>query len=128
MTIAVGIAGEHPSGMDAGELAQILIKGTRNGHIPSRDFFSSAVDRIERPMREALFDAADAYLDSKNPRPILEAAASSARKAVQDTMETWSYPANAASTIRRKGFNNPLIATRSLLGLVYYEHSIGEGT
>ena len=39
---------------------------------------------------------------------------------LQDIIEDWSQPPNAPSTIRKKGFNNPLIHTRDMVNSAWY--------
>jgi len=120
--VEYGIADEaHPSGMSAAELGRILYYGTKDGHIPARDYISDAVREVD--MQSPVFFGrvlAAAYA-GRSPLRHLEDLADVAQQALYSSMQNYFAVPNAKATIRRKGFNDPLIHYGDLLGAVTAE-------
>ena len=124
--IAVGLAGPHPSGMDAGKLASILKDGTQDGRIPARDFLTPAVEAAAPAVRHALKTAASAALRGKDPRPAMQRGALAAHEHLIKAIENFDTPPNAPSTIRKKGKDDPLVDSGALLDLTFGEYALGD--
>lgn len=114
--IFCGFEGEHYSGMPAADLGEVLAKGTRDGHIPERDFYTPTQDRVESVAREALRASLDAALAGGDPRRALAAGAREAHDILAQEIRNFSGRRNAASTVARKGKDTPLVDSGSLLG------------
>jgi hypothetical protein len=123
--VEFGVAGAHPSGMEAAELAGILIAGTDDGKIPARDFITVAADEARGAIDRGLRLAAQAALAGRDPRRPLERARDAAHAAVERAIETWADPGNAASTIRAKGKDDPLVDKGDLLDLTFAGYALG---
>lgn len=124
--ISVGLAGQHPSGMSAGELGRILAKGTRDEHIPARDFLTGAAESARLIGQRSLRLAAQAGMRGRDPRPALRRGAEAAHEALIREIEDFDTPANAPATIRAKGKDDPLVDSGSLLDLTYAEYAVGD--
>ena len=109
-SVVYGVRDEpHPSGMTAGELAEILIRGTRDGRIPPRDFMRVAADEIEVIARPRLRAIARKLLRGEDPSRELDKLSDAAREAVVRAIDTFHMPENAPSTQRAKGRDDPLV-------------------
>ena len=115
--VEFGVAGVHPSGLEAGDLARILIK--------KRDFLTVAADEAKGAIDRGLRLAASAALAGRDPRRPLAAARDAAHAAVERAIDTWQEPGNAASTIERKGRDDPLVDKGDLLDLTYAGYALG---
>ena len=115
--VEFGVAGGHPSGLEAGDLARILIK--------KRDFLTVAADEAKGAIDRGLRLAASAALAGRDPRRPLAAARDAAHAAVERAIDTWQEPGNAASTIERKGRDDPLVDKGDLLDLTYAGYALG---
>lgn len=116
--VEFGVAGVHPSGLEAGDLARILIK--------ERDFMAVAADEAKGAIDRGLKLAARAVLAGRDPRRPLAAARDAAHAAVERAIDTWQEPGNAESTIKRKGKDDPLVDKGDLLDLTYAGYAIGQ--
>jgi hypothetical protein len=129
MSIGVGIAGTHRSGMDASELADLLLRGskdkTRAGAIPARDFMTPAIDEAKLAVTRSLRIAAQAKTRGKDPKPALQRGAVALQEAVIRNIHDFDTPGNAPSTIARKGKDDPLVETGDFADLVFGEYSVG---
>jgi len=120
--VEYGIADEpHPSGMSAAELGRILYYGTKDGRIPARDYLEDA-EREVKVQSPVFFGRVlvDVYAN-RSPIRDLEDLADVAQQALYTSMQNNFAVPNAKSTIRKKGFNNPLIHYGDLLGAVTAE-------
>jgi len=81
--------------------------------IPARSFMRTTVDEQRRIMAKETERDIGRTLDLKEKKgEVLSDTAEKLRDAIKKKIETLSSPANAARTIKQKGFNNPLIETR----------------
>ena len=108
-------AGDHPSGVPFIEIAAANEFGTTDGHVPERSYLRSTVDaKRDTYARQLSRDLTKAF-DEKTPnataflRRALGLLGARAVGDVQRTMTKLSDPANAPSTIEKKGADNPLI-------------------
>lgn len=129
MMIGVGIAGDHPSGMPAEELADLLRRGskdkTRTGAIPARDFTTPVLEETKLIMMRSMRFAVLAKIRGADPSPPLRRGAEAAQEILMRSMYEYSEVPNAPSTILRKGFNDPLIDSGDLVDYVFGEYSKG---
>lgn len=95
--------------------------------LPSRPALATTFDSHRGPMYLAFAKAYGAALLRRGSarQAGLEAAGRFLARRLYKNIEEWSVPANAQSTIRRKGFNNPLVEHGSMLASVGYR--INEG-
>lgn len=109
-------AGEHPNanGKHTAEIAMFNEYGT--SHIPERSFIRSTIDENN----SLLFGAMEKIINNAH-NPIssqisdLNSFGFLAKTLIENKIKSLQSPANAQSTIDKKGFNNPLIDTRYLL-------------
>lgn len=129
MMIGVGIAGDHPSGMSAEELADLLRRGskdkTKRGAIPARDFTTPVLTETKLIMMRSMRFAVLAKLRGADPGPALRRGAEAAQEILMRSMHDYSAVPNAPRTIQRKGFNDPLIESGDLVDYVFGEYSKG---
>ena len=124
-TIAVGIAGPHPSWLPAAELAKIQIQGRRDGSIPARDFWTPATAEADAVMRDGLRKGLALAVEGRDPRPPIARAAEASHDLLIAAIEDFTDPPNAASTIRKKGRNDPLVDEGDLRDATFGEYKIG---
>lgn len=87
---------------------------TGEEHIPARPFFLTTIDSFKRGrnVSKRLAIAVQMFLiDRMSPIPAMKNLGEFLQKQLQDSIERWSVPPNAKSTVDKKGFNNPLIET-----------------
>lgn len=96
--------------------------GTRRGgkqHIPPRPFLRHAYRKARRGLmgkRSIIARQLNAlYRGRSNASTLLHEVGQFYQGKVIDTMQAFSSPANAPSTIRQKGFNDPLIESGKLV-------------
>ena len=117
--LTIGVFGDLDE--NAPQKARYAEFGTRTA--PRRPFLSTTFDRSRREAYLAFARAFGASLLKRGVsarREGLEAAGRFMGRRLQESIESWSSPPNAASTVRKKGFNNPLIETGSMLRSVGY--------
>lgn len=124
--IAVGLAGPHPSGLDAADLGRILSEGTQDGHIPARDFMGPAVEGAALAVKKALREAQRAALKGQSPIPAMRRGAEAAHSSLVRVIDTFDTPGNADATIRKKGKDDPLVDKGDLLDLTFSEYALGD--
>lgn len=115
---AEGSAQYAASGATVAEVALMNELGTRTA--PARPFIRDTVDKHDN-FRKEIRRAVQAINAGLMPEEALEHVGEQAVRAVQETIEKYSQPPNAPSTILKKGENNPLIETRMLQGAITYK-------
>ena len=123
--IAIGITGPHPSGLPAAELAKIQIQGRRDGSIPARDFWTPATAEADAVMRDGLRKGLALAVDGRDPRPPIARAAEASHNTLLTAIEEFTDPPNAASTVRKKGRNDPLVDEGDLRDATFGEYKVG---
>lgn len=101
-----------------GELTYIQIHGTRDGHIPKRDFFNRTTRRGRAEILREYATAGKNVANGATPRKELERLGQHVAGMLRNTIEEMVPPPNADETIARKGFDHPLIHTRGLIELI----------
>jgi hypothetical protein len=109
----------YPDGASVPMVAAIQEFGAPVRKIPPRPFFRSMVAEKSPAWPKAIADllVANKYDGRKTMAQVGEAIAGQLRESIT----TFSTPANAPSTIARKGFDKPLVETGHLLASVSYE-------
>lgn len=99
------------------EVAKAQEFGTE--HIPARPFMRPASNSLKQlfPKQVALLMKKNKNILDKN---VAAALGEFAKRRIQSEIRLKRIPANAASTIAKKGFDNPLIHTRHMLQHVRY--------
>ncbi len=107
---------KHPTaGISYAYLASIHEYGTRDGRIPQRDFITRAyLDWATSIKDDAEKAARDIIYRGVPVRTALKKIADEGAVFITNAAYSFDSPANAASTIRKKGFDNPLIETGKL--------------
>lgn len=111
VALRVGIMGgkTYPDGTLVAEVGYVNEYGT--DIIPTRPFFRSAIANE----RSVLPKMAASLLGKNDPETALRLIGEHMVGALSDSVQTWSEPPNAPSTIREKGYNAPLRANDRLL-------------
>lgn len=106
---------KHPSGLSFAYLASIHEFGTRDGRIPQRDFITQAYLDWLASIKDDARKAATEIIYHKAPVvPTLKRIANDGKDFITNAAYAFDSPANAASTVAAKGFDNPLIETGKL--------------
>lgn len=111
VALRVGIMGgkTYPDGTPVAEAGYVNEYGT--DVIPTRPFFRSAIANE----RSVLPQMAASLLGKNDPETALRLIGEHMVGALSDSVQTWSEPPNAPSTIAQKGYNAPLRANDKLL-------------
>lgn len=111
VALRVGIMGgkTYPDGTPVAEVGYVNEYGT--DIIPTRPFFRSAIANE----RSVLPQMAASLLGKHDTETALRLVGEHMVGALSDSVQTWSEPPNAPSTIRQKGYNAPLRANDKLL-------------
>lgn len=112
--VSVGVhddAGESEDGVPVAEYAAINEYGSDDGHVPERSFLRSTLDEQEGKYARELEKAVDRTLDGVPLKAALLPLAQMARADVQHKIESHVPPANAPSTVKRKGHGDTLEET-----------------
>lgn len=98
--------------------------GTEN--IPERSFIRSAFDENRVSLKKIMDDSLGELLDGRATHTkALNKAGAALRKMIKAKIIAFRSPANAPSTIAKKGFDNPLIDTKKLLNSIEYKKMKG---
>lgn len=92
--------------------------GVPERNVPPRPFMAYTFDKCIKKWVRIVQDKLPQNLDIKET---MEIVGQQAVKDMRYTIEWWQIPPNAPSTIRNKGFNNPLIDTRTMIDSVRME-------
>lgn len=111
VALRVGIMGgkTYPDGTPVAQVGYVNEYGT--DVIPTRPFFRSAIANE----RSVLPQMAASLLSKHDPETALRLVGEHMVGALSDSVQTWSEPPNAKSTIAQKGYNAPLRANDKLL-------------
>ena len=111
--IAVGFFADHvyPDGTPMAYVASINEFGNSPSGIPMRPFNRQAASESEEGVKKILKQTSDKDTGGMT-RTGAEFAGTYAQGILRQTITRFASPPNYPSTIRRKGFNNPLIETR----------------
>lgn len=111
VALRVGIMGgkTYPDGTPVAEVGYVNEYGT--DIIPTRPFFRSAIANE----RSVLPQMAASLLGKNDPETALRLIGEHMVGALSDSVQTWSEPGNAKSTIAKKGYDAPLRANDKLL-------------
>lgn len=117
-------SGIHKGGtkMTVAQIAALMEFGSRDGKVPERaalrSMLASNVDEIKKLCGKLCLQIASGKMDKKRALGVLgQFLVDKTRSKIQEGLP----PPNAASTVRRKGSNKPLIDTGQLVGSVEWE-------
>ena len=79
------------------------------GNRPARPFMRVGLDGAKQELGDALEEASKKMLDGMHPKIALAKAGIKAVRVIVESIEDFDTPPNAPSTIRKKGFDDPLI-------------------
>lgn len=87
-------------------------------HVPARPFMKWTMYKNMRKWRNFVQDVLPQTMDAKDT---MERLGQKVVRDMKDMINDWSEPPNAPSTVAQKGFNNPLIDTRTMVDSVRME-------
>lgn len=105
-------------GTDICDIAMWNELGTE--HIPARPFLRKSVDENTAEINAFLQERKEDILRGAPAQQILNDIGNFQHDLIQEKITEGSYPPNAASTIRKKGSDKPLIDTGTMRGSVHY--------
>lgn len=106
-------AGKAP--IPAWLVAEIVNNGTEDGRIPERQAVQGAVDRHGPAWQRSLLARALQVVQGRvSAAKTLGRLSRRISKDIQDSYMGWDEPPNAPDTVRKKGFNDPLVETSVL--------------
>lgn len=94
--------------------AAINTFGAPGANIPARDALTPTMAAMADEIREAKAEAFVAVLNGENPMPALEQLADKLGQELRSTVDNFSTPANAPSTVATKSRNDPLVDTGAM--------------
>lgn len=114
----------HYSGLDTEYLYSILLHGTRDGRIPSRNI----IPFLEKYIEDNKQKFVQLYIDNIDisEQAVGHAAGQILNSEHRRLISDFVSPSNAFSTIVKKGFDDPFIWTGSLQSSIFYSIN-GEG-
>ena len=124
-TIHVGIVSPRADDQDAdgrltlGQLAQILEFGSRSAGIPPRHFVKGSI--TPHQANEEAEKIVSAVTDLEDPDSAMVKAGKRFAERIRDRIYSGGFTANAAATIRKKGFDHPLVESSLLADAVGYQ-------
>lgn len=90
--------------------------------IPSRPFMRQSFDENRKNLEQILEEGFGDLLDGKIlPSSVLNKAGKELKTKMKKKIVDFKTPPNAPSTIRKKGFDNPLIHTKKLLRSIEFK-------
>ena len=92
--------------------------GMPERNVPARPFMKWTVYKNMRKWRNYVQDMLPQLMDAKDT---MERLGQIVVKDMKGMINDWSEPPNAPSTVKQKGFNNPLIDTRTMVDNVRME-------
>ena len=86
------------------------------GHRPPRPFMRYTLEHRGRKWKKILQDILPQYFD--NIKKAMEHLGDAAAEDLADMIRIWTAPPNAPSTIKKKGFNDPLVDSGQMMSSV----------
>lgn len=109
----------HPrTGTPLSDVGAINEFGAPSKNIPKRPFLRPTINEKKQPLVKELQNAAER---GDRAREAFDKVGAKAVEIVKETITQLSSPANAPSTVDRKGFNDPLVETGSLRDSIKHE-------
>jgi hypothetical protein len=102
-------------------LANIAAKnvyGTQ--YIPKRDFFADAKDKLIETLKEKTIQYVHSVNQKRTDRSLVDEIGILGVDILKESIINFSFPPNAPSTIKKKGFNDPLVWTGKLTNSITY--------
>lgn len=108
------------------QIASILEFGTEDGHIPARPALRSTFDKMHPQLTALGAVLIKAVIDGKmEVRQALNIMGAKLANAVKATITAGMKPANAPSTIARKGSSKPWVDTGRTVNAITWEVQVG---
>lgn len=130
--LELGIVGENASRpssdgrLTMGELGIINEFGSKNMHVPARHFVTGTI--TSKQATEEAAKVLDATINMKNVDSALDAAGRTLSEKIRERIYRGDFQGNASSTIKKKGFDHPLMDTSALADAINYRIVHGEDT
>lgn len=110
------------------QVAKWQEEGTKGGHIPPRPFFKTNIARILAPadpkgyrVHSVMKSVISGVMLNKYRQNFLEPVGKVLQEALQEEILDFNNPRNSDTTIKRKGFDDPLIETGVMYDSVSYK-------
>lgn len=114
----------YPDGKPLWEVAQDNEFGTITAegfYVPARPFMRTTFNKNREEYSEMMRITAKKYMEGgKGARLNMISMLSIIKSDIQEAILTWDTPPNAPMTIEKKGFDDPLIDTKTMLNNVIY--------
>lgn len=131
LRLRVGVVGEKASQtassgrITVGEAAIINEYGAPSRNIPARHAVSGTI--TEADAMQMGQEATDAVVNFQDPRPALEKAGEKMADKIRDRIYRADFQANAAATVKKKGFDHPLLDSSQMADAVGHQVVTGDG-
>jgi hypothetical protein len=117
----------YPSGITVAEVASIQEFGSETNNIPSRPFMRQAFNDAKPFLRKRLINAVKMLNMKEGLNKVereMNLIGEQMVSRVRNSIIKWENPPNAPLTIKKKGFNNPLVETGTMAATVSQETTI----
>jgi len=121
-SVTVGLHEEDAGGGDPNNVEKGYYNEFGTVNAPARPFLRSTHDEKKMDwIRRIMTDFGQVLEQKKTGQQMLQSVGQFASKDVRQAVIEWDTPANAPSTIRRKGFDDPLIETGEMRDAIDYK-------
>ena len=119
VSMRVGIMGDktYPDGVKVAQVGVDNEYGVPERNVPARPFFRATIENN----RADLPDKVASLMQKHDVETALRLVGDHMVGQLSDSVQTWTEPPNAESTIRKKGYNAPLRETKQLARSFSYE-------
>lgn len=121
--VRVGWAEDMGADPETVQIAAINVMGAPAANIPARDPITPMMQAERARIRGYHGKAMQLANAGKDPEPVLDKLAAHLENEAKAAVDAFAAPANAPSTVKKKGFNDPLIGAGSDHGRLYAEVS-----
>lgn len=101
----------YPNGTKIAYIASIQAHGTEDGRIPPRDFKAACSDDLKEKQKNFVIQYVRNFFRGKDTDGLVEELGITSANLLRTSVIEFKEPPNAPSTIKRKGFDDPLIET-----------------
>lgn len=101
----------YPDGQKVAQIASVQIHGSKRDHIPPRNFIAATHDDLKKKQKKFIKEYVINYFRNKNTENLVEELGITSANLLRSSIIEFKDPPNAPATIKRKGFDDPLIHT-----------------
>ena len=114
----------YPNGIPVAQAADLNEFGYK--HIPERPFFRRAISQMKTELAQSFLRNANQQTRGLDQGQLIQIGIEMAQK-LEDSIREFKDPANAPSTVARKGFDDPLIDTKRMVNSIKIKPWSGKG-